>query len=423
MRKIKLTGLFLAAGLFVISCQNEEYDQNVVESIVKPAELSGQKIEGSYIIVLNKDKFDYPIDQVSKVVFSSREEKSNAFKQMETRTIQSISKNFADVKFDQSKINNYYTSQFLGFSVKGLTNEELVAISKSKGVKEIHYDQLIPNPIDGVTIEEGSERTNSRMAQVTPCGISNAGGFGDGSSLDRWIWIIDTGIDSDHPDLNVITDTRYAKSYVGGTFEDCNGHGTHVAGTAAAKDNGIGVVGVSAGAPVVALRVFGCSGGASSANILAAINQVGANDIAGDVVNMSLGGFYGSNCSTNSPYASALTGLSNAGTRIALAAGNSSADATRYSPACVNATNIFTVASMTCTRGFSSFSNFNRSAVDVIATGSSVQSTWLNGGYRTISGTSMASPTVAGILHLRNAAPALSGSVSFNGQSYPIAVK
>ncbi|NJM80081.1 MAG: S8 family serine peptidase [Flavobacterium sp.] len=342
---------------------------------------------------------------------------------MEARTIESIAKNFASVKFDQSKINNYYTSQFLGFSVKGLTNEELVAISKSKGVKEIHYDQLIPNPIDEVTIEEGSERFESRMAQVTPCGISNAGGFADGSSANRWIWIIDTGVDSDHPDLNVITDSRYAKSYVGGTFEDCNGHGTHVAGTAAAKDNGIGVVGVSAGAPVVPLRVFGCSGGASSANILAAINQVGANDIAGDVVNMSLGGFYGSNCSTNSPYASALTGLSNAGTRIALAAGNSADDATRYSPACVNATNIYTVASMTCSKGFSSFSNFNRAAVDVIATGSSVQSTWLNGGYRTISGTSMASPTVAGILHVNNGAPRTSGSVSFNGQTYPIAVR
>ena len=423
MRKVKLTGLFLVAGLLLNSCQNEEYDQSVVESIVQPVELNGEKIEGSYIIILNQDKIDYPINEVSKISYSSREEKSNAYKKMEARTVESIAKNLSNVKFDQSKIKNYYTTQFLGFSVEGLTNEELVAISKSKTVKEIHYDQLIPNPIDEVTIEEGSERTNSRMAQSTPCGISNAGGFADGSAINRWIWIIDTGVDSDHPDLNVITDTRYAKSYVGGTFEDCNGHGTHVAGTAAAKDNGIGVVGVSAGAPVVPLRVFGCSGGASSSNILAAINQVGANDIAGDVVNMSLGGFYGNNCSTNSPYASALTGLSNAGTRIALAAGNSAADATRYSPACTNATNIYTVASMTCSKGFSSFSNFNRAAVDVIATGSSVQSTWLNGGYRTISGTSMASPTVAGILHARNGAPRTNGSVSFNGQSYPIAVR
>ena len=425
MKKIKFASFLLASGLLFNSCQNEEYDQNVVDSIVQPAELSGEKIQGSYIIVLKQDKFNYPINDVANVTYSTREEKSDAYKRMSAETITSITNNLATVKFDQSKITNFYTTQFLGFSVKDLTNEELVAISKSDKIKEIHYDQLIPSPMSTAEVESAEESSSAMMmvAQNVPCGISNAGGFTDGSTKGTWIWIIDTGVDSDHPDLNVITDTRYAKSYVGGTYEDCNGHGTHVAGTAAAKDNGIGVVGVSAGAPVVPLRVFGCSGGASSSNILAAINQVGANDISGDVVNMSLGGFYGNNCSTNSPYVAALTGLSNAGTRVALAAGNSAADATRYSPACVNATNIFTVASMTCSKSFSSFSNYNRAAVDVIATGSSVQSTWLNGGYRTISGTSMASPHVAGILHARNAAPATSGSVSFNGQSYPIAVR
>jgi len=211
--------------------------------------------------------------------------------------------------------------------------------------------------------------------------------------------------------------------FVGGSANDCNGHGTHVAGIAAAVNNGVGVVGVSAGASVVPVRVFGCSGGSSTATILSGINHVGAFDLPGDVANLSLGGFFGSGCSTNSSYRNALLSLGNAGTRVAIAAGNSSDNAANYNPACINGTNIFTVASMTCNRTFSSFSNFNVNPVDVIATGSSVLSTYLNGGYATLSGTSMASPHVAGIMHARGSGPRTSGSVNNRGENYPIAVR
>ena len=423
MKKFKIitTALVLA---FVTSCQNDKSELNELEAIVKPAELQGEKIPGSYIIVFKDSNGEAARTGVSNKVYASRLDKSKAFKTLEIDTKTKIDGILSKIKFDKSKISNYYSTQFNGISVRDVSVEELKEFSKNSNVKAIYFDQLIPNPIENVIIEKDLNINNREGGtQITPCGISNAGGFVDGSQSNSWIWIIDTGIDTDHPDLNVITDSRYAKSFVGSSVEDCNGHGTHVAGIAAAKDNTIGVVGVSAGAPVVPVRVFGCTGGASSSNILAAINHIGANSTPGDVVNMSLGGSFGANCDANSPYSTSLKQLGNSGTRIALAAGNSSADATRFSPACVNGDNIFTVASMTCGYSFSSFSNFNTDAVDVIATGSSVRSTWLNGGYNTISGTSMASPHVAGIMHARNDAPATDGIISSRGQDYPIAVR
>ena len=422
MKNIKIVASILFVA-FLTSCQNDKTEIEQLEAIVEPAELQGAKIDGSYIIVFNISDADSERTKLSRRAFSSRLEKSDAHKALASDSKTQIDRLISASKFDKAKISNYYSTQFNGISVHDVSLDELKSFKNNPKVKAIYYDQVVPNPMDGVIIEQSNSESRIASTQVTPCGITNAGGFVNGSASTAWIWIIDTGIDTNHPDLNIILDTRYAKTFVGTSVEDCNGHGTHVAGTAAARNNTIGVVGVSAGAPVVPIRVFGCTGGASSSNILAAINHVGANDAAGDVLNMSLGGLFGANCEANSPYTAALRAIGNSGTRVALAAGNDAADATVYSPACINGFNIFTVASMTCSRTFSSFSNFNRSAVDVIATGSSVRSTWLNDGYNTISGTSMASPHVAGIMHARNSGPALSGSVAFGGQSYPIAIR
>ncbi len=422
MKITKILTILSLATLTLNSCQDEKTDQSIVDSIVQTAELQGERIPGNYIVMFKESKMSTTDQELSKIQFSTRLEKSIAYESKQRESKVKIDEMLSKSNLDLSKVSNYFTTQFAGVSLTNISVEELKMISRNPNVKAIYFDQLIPNPIDSV-IESQNPFVNKAAGQVTPCGITNAGGFGNGAASAAWIWIIDTGVNTTHPDLNVIVDSRYAKSYIGTSVEDCNGHGTHVAGTAAAKNNGIGVVGVSAGAAVVPVRVFGCTGGASSSNILAAINHIGANDKPGDVVNMSLGGFFGANCDANSPYSTALRGLGNSGTRVALAAGNDAADATTFSPACTNGTNIFTVASMTCGKSFSSFSNYNRSAVDVIATGSDVYSTWLNGGYNTISGTSMASPHVAGIMHSRNNTPATNGSVSSRGQSYPIAVR
>ncbi|WP_025740656.1 S8 family serine peptidase [Aquimarina pacifica] len=417
--KLAVGTLFTA--LAITSCQNEKISDGVVEPVVEPTSAEGNIIPGQYIVVFKNSKIEPSSKILEKSSFSSRTAKSKSVRDISEASIQKMNTVLSDNNLDQSKVLNYYTTKISGITIT-LGDDEFEKLSKDPNVAAIEFDRVVELPkfeVEQVISDDQSQK----MTQQTPCGISLAGGATNGSGKDTWIWVIDTGIDLDHPDLNVITDSRYAQSFVGGSANDCNGHGTHVAGTAAAINNSVGVVGVSAGASVVPVRVFGCSGGTTASAILSGINHVGQYDLPGDTVNLSLGGFFGSGCSTNSSYRSSLLSLANSGTLVAIAAGNSSANAANYQPACVNGTNIYTVASMTCNGGFSSFSNYNMNPIDVIATGSSVTSTYLNGGYATLSGTSMASPHVAGIMHARGSGPATSGSISNRGENYPIAVR
>ncbi|MFD0992971.1 S8 family serine peptidase [Tenacibaculum geojense] len=417
---VKLTFCALSLALVVTSCQNESNDANVQPTSEATAS-DGNIIPGQYIVVFKNDAVSPTSKTLSTTKFTSRIAKAEKVRELSEVSIEKMNTVLSRSLVDSKNVLNYYTTKFTGVAVK-LSKDEFLELSKDPSIAMIEHDRYVELP--DFKVESTVEASKAqRMAQQTPCGISNAGGFTNGASKDQWIWVIDSGIDLDHPDLNVVTNSTYAKSFVGGSANDCNGHGTHVAGTAAAINNSQGVVGVSAGASVVPVRVFGCSGGSSTSTILAGINHVGTYDIAGDVANLSLGGYYGNGCSSNSSYRNALLSLANSGTLVAIAAGNSSANAALYDPACINGTNIYTVASMTCNRSFSSFSNYNMNPIDVIATGSSVYSTYLNGGYATLSGTSMASPHVAGIMHARGGAPRTSGSVSNRGESYPIAVR
>jgi subtilisin family serine protease len=228
--------------------------------------------------------------------------------------------------------------------------------------------------------------------QATPWGITRVGGAASGAG--KTVWIIDTGVDQDHPDLNV--DTNRSTSFVSrGKFskDDENGHGTHVAGTVAAIDNDRDVVGVAAGATVVGVRVLDRSGSGSYSWIIAGVDYVAANAGNGDVANMSLGGG-GSTALDNAVRAAA-----NGGVRFSLAAGNESQDASNVSPARANGNNIYTVSAIGQNDCLASFSNFG-SPVDYAAPGVGVESLKRGGGTVVYSGTSMAAPHVAGLLLL-----------------------
>ncbi len=268
-------------------------------------------------------------------------------------------------------------------------------------------------------------------AQTTPTGVQRifAGSNSnldidadDDYRVDVDIAIIDTGIDLDHPDLNVVGGVSCLTTSGGGPpwarryscdtgGDDDHYHGTHVAGTAAALDNDIGVVGVAPGARLWAVKVLDSNGSGYESGIVAGIDWVAANADRIEVANMSLGGAGWSQAEYD-----AIQGAVDAGVAFAVAAGNSDADASKYSPAAFD--NVLTTSALadfdgepgklgspTCRTDtddtLADFSNWG-TAVDIAAPGVCIRSTFPieEGGYGTISGTSMASPHVAGALGL-----------------------
>lgn len=407
---------FVLLGLIVISFSSCKQDEMIELTNEQELTIDGQNdlVENKYIVVFNDDYL--ASSKRSGQVFTDRTAKSNFTAAHRTETTPKIEKFLRENTIEESRVIDMFTAAFTGFTAE-LTPQEAEALRNNPNVEGVEQDRMIT--LDAIS-EKGGDSDISELDrfQIASCGVTAAGGPGTGPSY-KWIWIIDTGIDLDHPDLNVVT--SYAKAFAGGTAQDCHGHGSHVAGLAAAKNNFIGVVGVSAGANVVPVKVFpNCKGKTALSSIINGINYVAQNDIPGDVVNISIGGYYGANCSNFSSYINAIAGLANNGTRVAIAAGNESANAAVYQPACVNMANVYTVAAMNCNGTFaSSYSNWNMDPIDYIASGSNLYSCDWNGSYRLMTGTSMASPIVAGILHARQAAPKTSGFVLYNYELYP----
>jgi subtilisin family serine protease len=240
---------------------------------------------------------------------------------------------------------------------------------------------------------DGVARTT---AQTLPWGInridadvsSTLAGNGSGAVGTVNAYVIDSGV-SAHADLNLVAHGNWTGD---GKNYDCNGHGTHVAGTVGAKDDANHVVGAAPGVALTGLKVLGCDGSGSMSNVIAAVDWVTTYAKKPAVANMSLSG-------------GALKSLDDAvrksasnGVLYVVAAGNSGADACNYSPARAGAgTNngIVTVAATNSKNKEPSWSNYG-SCVDIWAPGVSILSTYSNGGTTYMSGTSMASPHVAG---------------------------
>ena len=249
--------------------------------------------------------------------------------------------------------------------------------------------------------------------QTIPTGILRINGdlssthSGDGASaVNVDVAVIDTGIYA-HTDLNVVGGTNCT---TGKGYNDGNGHGTHVAGTIAAKDNNLGVVGVAPGARLWAVRVLNSAGSGTWSSVICGIDYVTAHASTIKVANMSLGGSGSAGSCNDGGLHEAICNSVNAGVTYVVAAGNESDDSANHVPAAY--AEVITVSALADFNGdpgglapstcradeddtFANFSNYG-AGVDIIAPGVCILSTWNDGGYNTISGTSMASPHVAG---------------------------
>ncbi|MFM5947782.1 MAG: S8 family serine peptidase [Novosphingobium sp.] len=300
------------------------------------------------------------------------------------------------------RVTHVYSTALRGFAVNMPDHALARMKANNPNIAYCEQDQIMAIPPLHITARPGGGGS-TQPPQEVPWGIARVNGGGAGTF--GTAWVIDTGIDYTHPDLNV--DTARSRSFLGGTTTpvDQNGHGTHVAGTIAALDNGIGVIGVSPGARVVAVRVLDRRGSGSNSGVIAGVDYVAANGQPGDVANMSLGG------SVSQALDDAVVAAAAGGVKFALAAGNETDNANNHSPARANGPNVYTVSAFANGDTWASFSNYGNPPIDYAEPGVSIKSTWLSGGYNTISGTSMATPHLAGIL-LARATPASGGVVS-----------
>lgn len=299
-------------------------------------------------------------------------------------------------------LKHVYSNSIRGFSASANSAAQLQ--SRNPNIAYCEQDQeMAAIQSDPLVFRELGKPTGSQPAQSTPWGVTRVGGGANTGTVTGKAWVIDSGIDLDHPDLNV--DVANSRNFSSGPSpDDGHGHGTHVAGTIAARaDNNIGVVGVSPGATVVAVRVLNNAGSGSNSGVIAGVDYVAGAAGGIGVANMSLGGGV-SKALDDAVIAAAKTGV-----KFTLAAGNESESAMNHSPARAEGTNVYTVSSFAKGSSatdtddpWSSFSNYGNPPVDYAEPGSSILSTYKGGGYATMSGTSMAAPHLAGILLTRS---------------------
>ena len=306
----------------------------------------------------------------------------------------------AMVAQEGGRVDRVYTGSIRGFAayVSPQAAERMMARNPSIAYYEKDQPAFVFDHLPAAAGHNPSAKKGkpggggTQPPETVPWGIARVNGGVSGAT--GTAWVIDTGIDLDHPDLNV--DVSRSVNFARGknTPDDQNGHGSHVAGTIAAIDNDIGVIGVAAGATLVSVRVLDANGSGTFADVIAGVDYVGANGKPGDVANMSLGGGF------SQALNDAVAAAADKGVKFAIAAGNESQNALNVSPASTEHPNVYTVSAIDSNDVFASFSNWGNPPIDCADPGVSVFSTYKDGGYATLSGTSMATPHLAGILLL-----------------------
>ncbi|MBI2795880.1 MAG: S8 family peptidase [Gemmatimonadetes bacterium] len=342
-----------AAALVLAACSDRNPVAATEDSDLTP--MAAQVIPGQYIVVFKKSA--PPSSQVMRSV----------------------------IPMPGVQVRHVYGAALNGFAAT-LSDAAREQLAANPDVDYIEPDQVM----SAVTTEAGATWGIDRIDQRSLPLSTTYSYTGTGAGIT--VYIIDTGILFTHAEFGGRASLGYDAVGDGRNGVDCNGHGTHVSGTVGGT-----VYGVAKGVALKAVRVLNCSGSGTNSGVIAGVDWVTANHGAGAVANMSLGG------GASTALDNAVTNSVNSGVTYAIAAGNSNRDACRYSPA--RAPAAITVGATTSSDARASYSNYG-SCLDLFAPGSGVTSAWNTSptATNTISGTSMASPHVAGVAALYRAA-------------------
>ena len=283
------------------------------------------------------------------------------------------------------KVTHLYRSALKGMALQ-LPDAAAAGLAAEPGVVSVEQDQVVSINTTQANATWGIDRIDQRTLPLSGTYVYNA----DGSGVT--VYIIDTGINLTHSEYTGRAFTGVDQVTIGGSADDCNGHGSHVAGTVGGT-----TYGVAKKVKLVAVRVLNCSGSGTNSGVIAGIDwvtsQKNANPSVPSAANMSLGG--GLSSALNQAVSNSVA----AGVAYAVAAGNDGLDACNYSPA--STASATTVGATDINDGFASFSN-RGACVDINAPGVNITSSWIgsNTATNTISGTSMATPHVAGAMAL-----------------------
>ena len=336
--------------------QNGNSEGHRQDQEVKLKRQGDKKIANSYIVVFDEDATGPDADYGA--VAAKADEKI--------------------LKTRGGRVKDVYAHALRGFSAE-MTEEDAIALSQDDDVLFVEEDSIMSIDVTQTNATWGLDRIDQRDRPLNTTYVYTTTGSGVNA------YIVDTGIRRTHTQFGGRAFIGVDTVGDGRNTNDCHGHGTHVAGTV-----GGSTYGVAKSVRLYAVRVLNCAGSGSNSGVIAGVNWVAANHVKPAVANMSLGG------GASSALDTAVNNAINAGVTFAVAAGNSNVNAANSSPARVAAA--ITVGSTTSSDAKSSFSNYG-SVVDIFAPGSSITSAWRTSdtAINTISGTSMATPHVAGV--------------------------
>lgn len=335
-------------------CQKEE--------IPEPVAGETEILRGQYIVVMDNG------GERKSTEWPSYEEGMRLATERTTDLLEDNSISVSNVEFVYGFVLN-------GFSAT-LTDEELLRLREDERVTYIEPVKRVSISSTQTNATWGIDRVDQRALPLNQTYTWNGNGTGVRA------YILDTGIRYSHNEFG--GRASFGFDAFGGNGSDGNGHGTHVAGTV-----GGATFGIAKNVLLISVRVLNNQGSGTTAGVIAGMDWVAGNHIKPAVANMSLGG------SASQAMDDAVTRMFQAGVPVIVAAGNDNLDACNFSPA--RAANAYTVGSTTSTDARSSFSNWG-ACVEIFAPGSGITSAWHtnNRATRTISGTSMAAPHVAG---------------------------